>query len=174
MQLVVGFVLATLLSGCTYRLWETDGFTSYRYPSPDPKLVVFHDRERNDYVTCYDELSDKKGTIERRAFLVRANGDVTERGRKPAYVQTIPTNLVTLPKNPRQPVPPFVTETNAVFTIHETDQVIGPMPLPTYQENSGVPTKIALTPLAIVVDATVVGIVAGLMFPGAWTGAASR
>jgi hypothetical protein len=171
---LLGLFCVLFNSGCTYALWQTDNFRHFRYPSPDPKLVVLHDTQRDDFIACYDELSDKRGTVQRRAYSLRQHPDVGERGVSPKFLATIPANLPSIPVNPPTLSRPYVTETNSVFTIHMPDETIGPSRLPTYLESSGVPIQLALTPLTVAADAAIVGIVVGVLCPECWVDVASH
>lgn len=171
-RLAAMLLLACMCSGCTAVLWETDHFTSHRYPAPDPKLVVLHDVQQNDFIACYDELNDKKGTVQRRAYSVRSSADAVERGKKPRHLAQVPPNLPTIEINPADRTPPYVLVTNTQFTIYTVDESIAGR-LPTYRNDREVAMKLALTPLTLVADAAIVGLIAALMCPDCVAAAAN-
>ena len=110
---------------------------------------------QNDFLISYDEQAERTGVITRRSYLARENSDAWERGRKPAFLAKPVTNAIPVPVNPAQPALPYVTATNETFTIHAAAENLGPQRLPTYAETSGATTKVLLTPLAVVGDATI-------------------
>jgi hypothetical protein len=160
----------------TYRLWNNDSFQQFNEPASDPRLALFADSRRGDVLVQYDEIREKDGLTQRRAFFVNANRRRLETGRKPRFVganaavglEPIPI----LPAGLGQPVPPaglcVVLDTNLnTFTLHSGGQAGAAVALPTYGTTGGA-RKTFLTPLTVTGDAVVVGATAGVIAAWAW------
>ena len=176
--------LLALAAGCstvyeesfTYKLWNNESFRHFNEPATDPHLLLFADTKRGDVLVQYDEVREKDGRTQRRAFFANANRQRIEAGQKPRFVSTnAAAGLEPIPilrAESGQPVPPaglcVVMEANGrVFTLHSDGQPAASVTLPTYGTTGGV-KKAFLTPLAVTGDTLVVGVTAGVIVACAW------
>ena len=171
--LVAGLLL--LSTGCqsvedcslTARLWQNDSFRSFREPAPHPNLALFAGTNRADVLVLYDELSEKRPAVVRRAYYLQPNQARVAAGKKPCFVKPSAANeLVPVPVMPPQtaatnpPAPGTVyavaTGAGREFTLFWSTGIAETEELPVYCETSGTAAKIALTPLAVTGDIVVV------------------
>ena len=175
-QLTMVCLLIIALTGCeciqksslTYHVWNNDTFQRFREPALDPKIEVFTDAERKDFLVVYDEVRDTTEDLHRRAFFLGANQHRLAEQRKPSFLNPkLAANLEMVPLNGNTNKLPF-----AVFgkelAIHTEKGVIGPYVLPTYENKSGMVLRILVSPFAVtgdvVIGALLVGSVAGLIY----------
>jgi hypothetical protein len=172
---VLTIVLAcqgAFLSGCTTALWEKERFARCHWPANPPNLQLFYSQSARDVLVAYDEQREGDTKIERRAYWAARNRRRIDDERKPSFVSPAKyQNLAEIPLADNGAPPSAwpgqwaVFSTNGLsFTLHLANE--GPLVhmLPVYYVGSGQRVKqVLLTPLAVAVDATVVGGVAALI-----------
>ena len=169
-----------LLTGCqtvekyslTYRVWDTSEWAKFSEPAPNPNLALFETSDGRDVLVEYDALSEKRPTIQRRAYYLRQNHEAIASGSKPKFLKPLPdvglkrieilplntgTNLLLLPGVAACVIP---NPGGHRFTLHRPKEADVTFELPVYSETSGTITRIVLTPLAVAGDTVMVGGVA--------------
>ena len=157
--------LPLLLTGCTssftYKVWHTGEFRHVREPATNPALAVFYEPQRKDFLVAYNSVLDGGDDPRRLNYFVGENENRVSQRRKPHFVSTQDAALIVVPLNDstnRLPAATFRKE----LTIHTADGVIGPDPLPIFEETNGTTTRVLLTPLAVMGDAALVSAVLAL------------
>jgi hypothetical protein len=180
----LSLALLALAAGCsavyeesfTYKLWNNESFLHFNEPASDPHLLLFADPKRADVLVQYDEIREKDGQMQRRAFFANANRQRLEAGQKPRFVSTnAAAGLAPIPilrADSGQPIPAaglcVVLDTNQLaFTLHSDGRAATTVALPTYSTTGGA-RKAFLTPLTVTGDTLVVGVTAGLIAAWAW------
>jgi len=165
--------MATLLMGCehsfTYKVWHADEFRHVREPSTNAAVAVYFAPARKDYLVAYDSLRDGDNTPRRQAYFLGEYQSHINETSKPRFASTNQPGLVPVPVNGDTNVLPCA-EFQKQLTVHTADGNIGPYDLPTYRESAGTAEKVALTPLAVVGDASVVALILGVIGAIAYAG----
>jgi hypothetical protein len=145
--------------GCmTPALWHESAYVT---PAPIPNLALT-DTPRG-ILAQYDAAFERNGDLRRCAYYVEPNLKQLSKGGKPAFVNPSKTR-------PGTPIPVFFTRpkrppdlyavcpaNHASFTIYRQDWVLGPCDLPVFKDEKALAAKWALTPLAVIGDASLVG-----------------
>jgi len=173
--------LALLVTGCqtvekyslTHRLWDSSEWVKFNEPAPNPNLALFETSDGRDVLVQYDALSEKRSTVQRRAYYLRRNQEAIAAGNKPKFVKPLATEGMK-----RIEVLPLNTETNRLpgvagyvapneggrrFTLLRPNESDAAFELPVYAETSGTVTRVVLTPLAVAGDTVMVGGVAAFV-----------
>jgi hypothetical protein len=160
----------------TYKLWNNESFRHFNEPAADPRLRLFADPKRGDVLVEYDEIREKDGLTQRRAFFVNANRRRIETGQKPRFVGTNAAvalePIPILAANSDLSIPTtglcVVVDTNRQsFILHSEGRAAATVSLPTYSTTGGA-RKAFLTPLTVTGDTLVVGATAGVIAAWAW------
>jgi hypothetical protein len=169
----LGLLGLLLLTGCaaaehsmTHKLWDTGEFSRFSEPAAHPNLALFATADQRDVLVEYDAWSERHSRITRRAYFLGANTNRIARGEKPEFVAIMTASGMTeipvftravLSTNPPPADTMFaVTEDSRGFTLHCPTAPDATFDLPVYGESSGTAKRLALTPLAVAGDATVV------------------
>jgi hypothetical protein len=167
---VARFVLPLLLisaSGCaTKALWNNENLEAVKEPADNLNLRLFDAKKHNDLLVVYDEYSERNDGVRTRAYWLNENQERIDQRRAPHFAST---NLM----RHLSPVPVFystlgetnwtfaqygVVETNRQsFTLYSNNGKISRHDFPTYNDGKGRVEKIALTPVAVTADLTIVG-----------------
>ena len=155
----------------TGRLWHPG---DYAAPAPDPKLVL--SQTPQGILAQYDALYERKGELHRRAYYVEPNLKRVAAGQKPAFVdpaKATPQTVIPILLHPAVDKPPpelyAVCSNNfCTFTIYRRGLILGPCDLPVFEDQRKKATKVALTPLAVTGDATIVASVIALVAGCIW------
>lgn len=165
MQTRVMVILAAVgcfcAGGCmTKSLWSE---RDYVVPSPVPNLSL--SQTPRGILVQYDAEYERNGDIHRRAYLLEANMQRIAAGQKPAFVNPAKAG-------PQTPIPICVSRiasqhqfglvavcsTNfCTFSIYRGGKILGPCDLPVFKDREETVEQVALTPLTVAGDATVVG-----------------
>lgn len=154
-------------SGCTYALWTNGELDAYKEPAPTPNLRLYESQKKDDFLVVYNEYSDRNDSIHTRAYWLNRNESRVENQKAPAFARK--KSVDHLPPVPVFSSPPgkpgsglyAVYETNQLsFTLYSGNGQIGCYNLPVYKDREGTVEKVALTPVAVTVDAGIVGAVA--------------
>jgi hypothetical protein len=146
-------------------LWDRDNWDPNSHPAHNPDVRLFDSRQRKDLLVIYEEQRNHRRT-EPRAYWLYENQYLVEREHRPAFVRTNMAIGLT-------PVSVF-TGTNAVatnspetlsavmtshyeFSLYSGAQEVSSHRLPFYDDGRQTAARVALTPLALVADATVIG-----------------
>jgi len=153
--------------GCaTKALWDNGNLEAVKEPADQPNLRLFDAKQRDDLLVIYDEYSERNDGIRTRAYWLNENQARVDLRRAPHFAST---NLM----RHLSPVPVFyaapgetnwtfalyaVVETNRQsFTLYCNNGKISRHDLPTYNDGKGRVEKIALTPVAVTADITIIG-----------------
>ena len=156
----------------TSRLWDNRAFGRFNEPARHPDLRVFESPESKDVRVEYDECSDDQGHTRRRAFLLFANQDRLNAERKPRYLKPDPGTVwrpiptvpapelaVALPAGKRRFA--VVSTNGCQFQLCDAEETLGPFSLPTYETAAGSVWRVVVTPVAVVGDAAMGGLIVG-------------
>jgi hypothetical protein len=185
--LSVGLLLLLLAgAGCqtvqkhslTYKLWDTGDLSKWSEPAPDPHLALFQDRHNAQVLVQYDAFSERHTAVKRQAYLLQPNQALVEAGKPPQWaplslaeqmepVRTLPEPTTFTNRPPKQSTYAVVTKEGRAFLLYQPGASPLGCDLPVYEETSGTPARVALTPLAVVGDtAMVAGVLAVIGFIG--------
>jgi hypothetical protein len=150
----------------TAKLWHD---TSFVVPSPDPKLAI--SQTPKGILVQYDAVSERSGEIKRHAYLLEPNLGRIAKRQKPVFTDpakagprlAIPIFTKTIP-GPARPEMYVVCSTNfSTFSIYSGKLSLGPCDLPVFNDRSTA-KELALTPLAVTGDASVIAAVLGYWY----------
>jgi len=174
--LLIALLLPLLACGCaTTALWNRAQLDDWNEPAASPRLQLFDAGRQKDFLVVYDEYSERHDSTRTRAYFLNQNEPLVGQGRKPYFVsaqlsrelppvpvlQTMPLADVNFP-----PAVYAVVSTNKQsFTIYSNEQGTN-HDLPVYNDGWGRTDRIALTPVAVVADLTIVG---GFLFLECWS-----
>lgn len=161
-------------NGCaTQALWDNANLEAAKEPAGNVNLRLFAAKRPDNVLVVYDEYSERSDATRTRAYWLNENQARVAQRRAPHFTNS---------KAMRQlsPVPVFKSapgETNPVgthfaiietnrqsFILHGGDGRISRHDLPTYNDGNGRVEKIALTPVAVTADLTIVGGALGVWF----------
>lgn len=165
-------LMPPLISGgcATHALWNKTSLDAFNQPADDPHLRLFQTRHPDDLLVVYDEYSDRNDVIRTRAYLLNQNQERVEQRQPPHFVSMNRrrglTPLLVLPGS-NAPVDFFasVATNGQSFTVYSRNRPAHSYQLPVYNDGKGRLARIALTPVALSADLTIVG---GYLFLYAW------
>ncbi|HSY19969.1 MAG TPA: hypothetical protein VK815_16615 [Candidatus Acidoferrales bacterium] len=175
-KLQILVLLPLLTGGCmTHKLWTENTLDNWNEPATPANLRVFNAEARKDFLVVYDEHSERHSSIHTRAYFLNENlGRLAEK-RAPHFVSAglaanfaaLPFGHEFMPGGSNTPAGPFVvisvTNTDS-FTLFFKNGESGEYQLPIYSDGIGNYERVALTPMTVAVDATIVGGVAGCLW----------
>jgi hypothetical protein len=167
-------LLLPLGSGCaTQALWNNENLEAVKEPAGNVNLRLFDSKRQNDLLVVYDEYSERNDGIHTRAYWLNENEMLVNQRRTPHFAS--PSLMHKL-----SPMPVFystpgetnwtfaqyaVVETNRQsFTLYFNNGKTSRHELPTYNDGKGRVEKIALTPVAVAADITIVGGFIGYLY----------
>lgn len=174
-RIVLSLALLISQSGCTYMLWTDDNLQANRVPAGNADLRLYASKTQDDFLVVYQEQSERNNKIRTRAYWLLDNENRVKAERAPLFAsKKSQRGLSTVPL---YYLPPVQVETNhdfyAVwetnnesFAIFTTNRAIGIYTLPIYDDGRGRLEKIALTPVAVSVDAAVGVVILGILILG--------
>jgi hypothetical protein len=155
------------VSGCaTHALWADANLGSWHQPAHDPTLRLFRGAQPGELLVLYQESSEPHDARRTRAYLLYRNASRIERQKHPKFVkidsirglEPVPVFVGT---NGAGAVPPplyaVLSTNNLWFTLYSSGTIVGSYSLPEYRDGMGRMERIALTPLAVTADVTMVG-----------------
>ena len=165
-------LLPLLTGGCmTHKLWTASPLDEWNEPASSPNLRLFRAERQDDFLVAYDEFSERRETTRPRMYFLNPNQKLLAQHDRPHFVKVNSAdNLVPMPMFSFAPTNSTekcyaVTATNsASFDIFFGHQKISSNQLPTYKDGFGQWKRVALTPVAVVADLTIVGAVAGCLW----------
>ena len=157
-----------LAGGCmTHKMWTEGKLDEWNEPAAQVNLRVFDAEAKKDFLVVYDERSDRHDTIQTRAFFLNQNLERLNEKRAPRFVDPgMTTRFTALPLwygsafvESNAPARPFVLAgTNSEsFTLCLTDGQPEKYHLPVYADNIGDYERVALTPVTVTLDLTIIG-----------------
>jgi hypothetical protein len=164
--------LCLCLCGCasvrdasiTGRLWHERDFV---VPSPDPQLAF--SQTPKGILVQYNAVTERNGDFYRRAYYLEPNLKRIAAGEKPIFVDPAkagPQTVIPILPRPSIPFCAVCSSNLSTFTIYRQGEVLGPCDLPVFRDPRQKATQIALTPLAVTGDATVVAAVVWVVWHG--------
>jgi hypothetical protein len=162
-------LLPLLTGGCmTHKLWTDNPLDDWNVPATPANVQVFDAEARKDFLVVYDEYSERHDSIRTRAYFLNQNSARLADERIPRFVSPgLTTNFIPLPlyheltpRGSNAPVRPFVvvsTTNTEAFTLYVKDRAPEEHHLPVYSDGVGTYERVALTPVTVTVDATIVG-----------------
>lgn len=177
MRLPVLLAAAALFwNGCaTGALWQHKAF---HVPAPEPNLRLSVAADHHDILVEYDELNERSDRVRRHAYLLEANADRVERGRKPRFVDPkryrdvlpIPVYSEASAAAPdsRSAVELYATGKHDGFILHWRAREPSRHSLPVFFDGVTRTGQVLLTPPALIVDASIVSgvIIYYIVLPG--------
>jgi len=171
----MALLLPLLTGGCaTNALWTKAHLDDWNEPDDNSKLQLFDASRQKDFLVVYDEYSERHDSTRTRAYFLNQNEKRVEQGRKPHFVGAqISGELAPVPVLQTLPLantnsPPaiyaIVSTNRQSFTIYRDEQRTN-HDLPVYNDGRGRTDRIALTPVAVVADLTIIG---GFLFLEFW------
>ena len=168
-------LLVLLLNGCaTHALWEK----SYSSPAPQPNVRLYASRQPGEVLVAYDALDEKRGTLRRRVYSLSENARRIKAAHRPRFLElTVLDQLPLIPLVESSPTseakPPaelyaVLQPSPLCFTLYAPGSAPETHDLPTYVQSAGLTTQVLLTPVAVVVDLTVVGAVVAYYTAEIW------
>ena len=168
-------LLLTLLTGgcATDALWNKTDLDAWNEPAQNTDVHLFDARHEKDFLVVYNEYSERHDSVRPRAYLLNRNQERVAQGQKPHFVSTRYSR--DLP-----PVQTFQTATEAdtnfpqtiyavlssnqhSFTIYSSGEK-NDYGLAVYNDGRGRIDRIALTPVAVTADITIIGGFLGCWF----------
>lgn len=170
-------LLLVLAGGCaTHALWQNERLEVFKEPADKPHLRLFESKPQTNLLVIYDEASDSNDSIRTRAYWLNENQTRLEQSLRPHFTRaSARRNLPAVPVfyEPMAAgtnLPPglcaVVAANNHSFTLYLAHHPIGTHLLPVYNNGQGLAAKIALTPVAVTADLTIVGGVLAYIFTG--------
>jgi hypothetical protein len=164
---IIAWGLPLLANGCaTNALWNKAPLDAWNEPASNPNLCLFDVSRRKDFLVVYDEYSERHDSVHPRAYFLYHNQKRVTQGQKPRFVNTrLSRELPPVPifQNPPEPStnsPPtiyaVVSADKQSFAIY-SGQGKTAFSLAVYNDGRGQIYRIALTPIAVTADITVVG-----------------
>jgi len=153
--------------GCaTQALWDNDRLEACKEPADKINLRLFEGPQTNVLVV-YDEGSERNNSIHTRAYWLAENQTFVEQHKRPDFAAfnpkehwpSIPVYYHPIPSQVTFPAGLFavVATDKHSFTLYRDKQAVGSHELPIYNDGKGRIEKIALTPLAVTADISIVG-----------------
>jgi hypothetical protein len=158
-------LLALLMtSGCmTHRLWNDANLNQWNEPAPHSNLRLYHDVRRDDLLAVYDEFSERRATNRTRAFFLRQNEKRLAQKTRPHFLDdNSARGLAPVPVLLYAPTNSFeslfaVVNAKGKFTVYSGGHACGSYQLPAYDDGTGRWKRIALTPVSLTLDLTIIG-----------------
>jgi len=165
---------AMLLAGCaTSKVWEDGQFARFHEPATPSNLLLFESSQRGAVLVEYDEWRDGDDLSRRRAYWLDQNTARLQAGRKPRFIRArrdadlSPLPAVEAPTHVEVPgAHQHSIISNQAFVLYSGENKIGAYELPVYADASGRVKQIAITPIAVAADLTIVG---GFLFVWVWS-----
>lgn len=158
-------ILALALGGgcATTALWQSTNLEDWNEPADDAHLCLFQTSDEKNYLVVYNEYSERQDSVHIRAYLLDQNQKRIKERRAPYFTNS---NLVhglkavpvfSSPLVPGADSPSvFAVEGHECFTLYENANT-NAYDLPVYNDGRGKIYRVALTPPAVIADATIIG-----------------
>lgn len=164
--------LPLLAGGCmTHALWTEAPLGMWNEPAVTPNLRVYHGGQPDKLLVVYDEFSERHETTKPRAYFLDPNRPPPSPRSQPSFVDVkMSAALAPVPIFYAPPTNPpdlycSIKDTNSTaFQIFSSGQETGPYQLPVYPADLNQVERVALTPVAVTVDLTIIGGVAAYLY----------
>ena len=171
---VVLLLLPLLAGGCvTNALWNKTDLDAWNEPAQNADVHLFDARHKKDFLVVYDEYSERHDSTHTRAYFLNHNQKRVAQGQKPHFVGTpLSHKLPPLPIFQTRPesntnfwptIFAVISPDKQSFTIYSGEEKTD-YSLAVYNDGRGQRYRIALTPVAVTVDLTIVGGILGCWF----------
>ena len=171
-SLTIALLLPLLTSGCvTNALWNKTQLDAWNEPANDANVHLFEAFQQKDFLVVYDEYSERHDSIHTRAYFLNQKG--VAQGQKPHFVSARLSHKLppvpifqTLPEsdtNFSQTIYAVISTNRQSFTIYSGKEKTD-YSLAVYNDGRGQIARIALTPVAVTADLTIVGGILGCWF----------
>jgi hypothetical protein len=173
-RMLAAVALIALQSGCaTSALWKDAPLDAWNEPYDDPGLKVFASEQPKDFLVVYREYEGRHDSSRVRAYWVLANQERIAEKRKPSFTRVGHQQLLaaipvftSVPTNSLPGLYAVTTTNRSAFAIYSQNGQVVCQTLPAYKDSVGTSARVALTPLAVACDLTVVG---GFIFLEVWS-----
>jgi hypothetical protein len=167
-------LLPLLTGGCaTNALWNKTDLDAWNEPAQNADVRLFDARHKKDFLVVYDEYSERHDSIHTRAYFLNQNQKGVAQGQKPHFVNARLSHKLppvpifqTLPEsntNFSQTIYAVISTNRQSFTIYSGKEKTD-YSLAVYNDGRGQIDRIALTPVAVTADLTIVGGFLGCWF----------
>lgn len=163
--------------GLTHKVWSDASLTDHYEPAGTATVKTFRRPPSSRLLVTYDERRERDNSVRRRAFFLPDNAKALAAQRKPSFASPAPeAGWVELPvivadqPAPAAPLYLRLAADSRSFTIVRDGVADGPHQLPTYVDQSSTAFRVAMTPVAVVADVTVVGVFCGIVALYAYAG----
>jgi len=173
LQLRWWLLLLPLLSGgcVTHALWTNGYLDDVNEPDTSVSPQLYEAKSHQDLLVIYREYSERGDKYRSRAYWLNQNEKRVTQNQRPHFVGTnqmrglAPVTILPAPVEPGTNPPPVfyaVIQTNRQsFILYAGGSEIGSHDLPVYNDGLGKYERLALTPLAVTADLTIIGCVVG-------------
>ena len=162
------FLLLPLLlsSGCTNLLWQNTDWDCR--PASQTNLQVYNAAQKQDLLVIYDEVSDRTLAVHTRAYWLHQNQQRVVAQKRPHFVSpNLASQLAAVPifqappTGTNAPGPLYIVapKFDLTFTVYANQMADGTYGLPFYKDRVGQAERFFFSPVAITVDAALVGTV---------------
>lgn len=165
------------LTGCqtfqhpmlTKKLWTDADLSEFNEPASPPQVKAFQASPAARFLITYDEYRERNGSTRRRAFYLPDNAAALASQVKPSFTNPTPgSGAVALPVVGASDPPPSarlylrLSPDQKSISLVRDGEAQGPYRLPTYDDGTGTPVRVIITPFALVGDAVVFGSMLGV------------
>jgi len=168
-------LLLVLAGGCvTKALWETEDLEACKAPAGNLNLRLFEAKGQTNVLVIYEEASERNEAVHTRAYWLDENQSLVDQRLRPHFTRArssrhlpgVPVFYEPIPAGVNLPpgLCAMVAANRQSFTLYLANRSIGSHDLPVYNDGKGRVEKIALTPLAVSADLTIVGAIAGCVY----------
>jgi hypothetical protein len=164
--------------GLTHKLWSDASLTDHYEPAGTRGLKTFQRPPSPRLLVSYDERREKDSSVRRRAFFLPDSAMTLAAQGKPSFTNPTPgAGWVEVPvifdgePAPDAPLCIRLAANKKGFTVFRDGVADGPHQLPTYVDQSSTVFRVAMTPMAVVADATVVAVFCGVVALFVYVGA---
>jgi hypothetical protein len=166
--MLLPLLLLTFCNGCvTKALWNNGNLEAVKEPANSVNLRLFDAKRQNDLLVVYDEYSERNDAIRTRAYWLNENEARVSQRRAPHFANTnLMCDLQFVPvfygptsskTNLTHAFYAVVATNEQSFTLYSGNREMNSYDLPVYNDGRGRVEKIALTPVAVTADLTIVG-----------------
>jgi len=178
-RFVLPAALCALQAGCaTHALWEEGRFIKFHEPASPAHLRLFQSPQTHDVLAEYDESCESNDAITPRAYWIGPNQARITAKKKPRFVAhpsesaLVPVPMAQSPTNlPAPPSPGLyvaVSTNNSDFALYANGADPRLCELPVYPNSSRRLLQVALTPLTVAADLTIIGGLIGFCCMESW------
>jgi len=170
----MALLLPLLTGGCaTDALWNRTDLDAWNEPAQTTNVRLFDAGHKKDFLAVYDEYSERHDSVRTRAYFLNQNQKRIAQGQKPHFVSTrlshklSPVQIFqTLPEsetNFSQTIYAVISSNRQSFTIYSGNGKAD-YSLAVYNDGRGQIYRMALTPVALSTDLTIIGGYLGCCF----------